>query len=151
MLGLRCSWCPGSAPMPKLQRLYALPPATGATAASQRLQRKSPRRGGSLQAEDVHATAVRDNRLHGPAATLVEGYRVGAVRRLLQSRPVVPLTVLSFYKERRRPRSARRWRTPVACVTSARLVPDSTSSAGGSVASMLFASRRISKQDTSST
>jgi hypothetical protein len=27
VLGLRCSWCPGSAPMPKLIGLYALPPA----------------------------------------------------------------------------------------------------------------------------
>ena len=29
VLGLRCSWCPGSAPMPKLLGLYALPPARG--------------------------------------------------------------------------------------------------------------------------
>jgi hypothetical protein len=29
VLGLRCSWCPGSAPMPKLLGLYALPPAAG--------------------------------------------------------------------------------------------------------------------------
>jgi hypothetical protein len=28
VLGLRCSWCPGSAPMPKLLGLYALPPVT---------------------------------------------------------------------------------------------------------------------------
>jgi hypothetical protein len=27
VLGLRCSWCSGSAPMPKLLGLYALPPA----------------------------------------------------------------------------------------------------------------------------
>jgi hypothetical protein len=27
VLGLRCSWCPGSAPMPKLLGLHALPPA----------------------------------------------------------------------------------------------------------------------------
>ena len=27
VLGLRCSWCPSSAPMPKLLGLYALPPA----------------------------------------------------------------------------------------------------------------------------
>jgi hypothetical protein len=27
VLGLRCSWCPGSAPMPRLLGLYALPPA----------------------------------------------------------------------------------------------------------------------------
>jgi hypothetical protein len=27
VLGLRCSWCPGSAPMPKLLGLYPLPPA----------------------------------------------------------------------------------------------------------------------------
>jgi hypothetical protein len=26
VLGLRCSWCPGSAPVPKLLGLYALPP-----------------------------------------------------------------------------------------------------------------------------
>jgi hypothetical protein len=32
VLGLRCSWCPGSAPMPKLLGLYALPPAAGAMA-----------------------------------------------------------------------------------------------------------------------
>jgi hypothetical protein len=29
VLGLRCSWCPGSAPMPKLLGLCALPPARG--------------------------------------------------------------------------------------------------------------------------
>jgi hypothetical protein len=34
VLGLRCSWCPGSAPMPKLLGLYALPPATAARARS---------------------------------------------------------------------------------------------------------------------
>jgi len=28
VLGLRCSWCPGSAPMPKLIGLFALPPAS---------------------------------------------------------------------------------------------------------------------------
>jgi hypothetical protein len=27
VLGLRCSWCPGSAPMPKLLGLYAVQPA----------------------------------------------------------------------------------------------------------------------------
>jgi hypothetical protein len=27
VLGLRCSWCPGSAPMPKIVGLHALPPA----------------------------------------------------------------------------------------------------------------------------
>jgi len=27
VLGLRCSWCPGSAPMPKLIGLFTLPPA----------------------------------------------------------------------------------------------------------------------------
>jgi hypothetical protein len=26
VLGLRCSWCPGSAPMPKIVGLHALPP-----------------------------------------------------------------------------------------------------------------------------
>jgi hypothetical protein len=30
VLGLWCSWCPGSAPMPKLLGLYALPPVVGA-------------------------------------------------------------------------------------------------------------------------
>jgi hypothetical protein len=30
VLGLRCSWCPGSAPMPQLLGLYALPPAGAA-------------------------------------------------------------------------------------------------------------------------
>jgi hypothetical protein len=30
VLGLRCSWCPGSAPIPKLIGLFALPPAKGA-------------------------------------------------------------------------------------------------------------------------
>jgi len=30
VLGLRCSWCPGSAPMPKLLGLFALPPTRGA-------------------------------------------------------------------------------------------------------------------------
>jgi hypothetical protein len=34
VLGLRCSWCPGSAPMPKLLGLYALPPVTVARARS---------------------------------------------------------------------------------------------------------------------
>ena len=28
VLGLKCSWCPGSAPMPKLMGLFALPPST---------------------------------------------------------------------------------------------------------------------------
>ena len=28
VLGLRCSWCAGSAPMPMIAGLYALPPAT---------------------------------------------------------------------------------------------------------------------------
>ena len=27
VLGLRCSWCPGAAPMPVITGLYALPPA----------------------------------------------------------------------------------------------------------------------------
>jgi hypothetical protein len=30
VIGLRCSWCPGSAPMPKINGLHALPPAAGA-------------------------------------------------------------------------------------------------------------------------
>jgi hypothetical protein len=30
VLGLRCSWCPGSAPMPKITGLHALPPAANA-------------------------------------------------------------------------------------------------------------------------
>jgi hypothetical protein len=30
VLGLRCSWCPGSAPMPKLLGLHALPPQAAA-------------------------------------------------------------------------------------------------------------------------
>jgi hypothetical protein len=30
VLGLRCSWCPGSAPMPKILGLHALPPAATA-------------------------------------------------------------------------------------------------------------------------
>jgi hypothetical protein len=30
VLGLRCSWCPGSAPMPKIIGLHALPPAANA-------------------------------------------------------------------------------------------------------------------------
>jgi phage FluMu protein Com len=29
VLGLRCSWCPGSAPMPKIMGLRALPPSMG--------------------------------------------------------------------------------------------------------------------------
>jgi hypothetical protein len=33
VLGLRCSWCPGSAPIPKLLGLYALPRAGVAIAA----------------------------------------------------------------------------------------------------------------------
>jgi hypothetical protein len=33
VLGLRCSWCPGLAPMPKLLGLYALRPAASATTA----------------------------------------------------------------------------------------------------------------------
>jgi hypothetical protein len=33
VLGLRCSWCPGSAPMPKLVGLSALPPARRAETA----------------------------------------------------------------------------------------------------------------------
>jgi hypothetical protein len=35
VLGLRCSWCPGSAPMPKLIGLFALPPARRSRPASQ--------------------------------------------------------------------------------------------------------------------
>jgi hypothetical protein len=31
VLGLRCSWCPGSAPMPKILGLHAFPPAANAT------------------------------------------------------------------------------------------------------------------------
>jgi hypothetical protein len=34
VLGLRCSWCPGSAPMPKLLGLFALPPARRADIAT---------------------------------------------------------------------------------------------------------------------
>jgi hypothetical protein len=34
VLGLRCSWCPGSAPIPKLLGLYALLPAKTAGARS---------------------------------------------------------------------------------------------------------------------
>ena len=34
VIGLRCSWCPGLAPMPKLIGLFALPPATRAGAAA---------------------------------------------------------------------------------------------------------------------
>jgi hypothetical protein len=33
VLGLRCSWCPGSAPMPKILGLHALPPAATAVGA----------------------------------------------------------------------------------------------------------------------
>ena len=33
VLGLRCSWCPGWAPMPKLIGLFALPPARRAETA----------------------------------------------------------------------------------------------------------------------
>ena len=32
VLGLRCSWCPGSAPMPRITGLHALPPAVRHTA-----------------------------------------------------------------------------------------------------------------------
>jgi hypothetical protein len=32
VMGLRCSWCPGSAPMPKIVGLYAWPPAARAGA-----------------------------------------------------------------------------------------------------------------------
>jgi hypothetical protein len=34
VLGLRCSWCPESAPMPKLLSLHALPPVSAARASS---------------------------------------------------------------------------------------------------------------------
>jgi hypothetical protein len=34
VLGLRCSWCPGSASMPKLLGLCALPPAAGSALGS---------------------------------------------------------------------------------------------------------------------
>jgi hypothetical protein len=33
VLGLRCGWCPGSAPLPKLIGLFALPPARRAQTA----------------------------------------------------------------------------------------------------------------------
>jgi hypothetical protein len=35
VLGLRCSWCPGSAPIPRLLGLYALPPARRAVTQAQ--------------------------------------------------------------------------------------------------------------------
>jgi hypothetical protein len=34
VLGLRCSWCPETAPMPRILGLHALPPAAKATAAN---------------------------------------------------------------------------------------------------------------------
>jgi hypothetical protein len=34
VLGLRCSWCPGSARMPIITGLHALPPAVGRTSAA---------------------------------------------------------------------------------------------------------------------
>jgi hypothetical protein len=34
VLGLRCSWCPGSAPMPRILGLYALPPAAKVVASN---------------------------------------------------------------------------------------------------------------------
>jgi hypothetical protein len=34
VLGLRCSWCPESAPMPRIIGLYALPPAAKAAASN---------------------------------------------------------------------------------------------------------------------
>jgi hypothetical protein len=34
VLGLRCSWCPGSAPMPRILGLHALPPAAKAAASN---------------------------------------------------------------------------------------------------------------------
>jgi hypothetical protein len=34
VLGLRCSWCPGLAPMPKLLGLHAMPPAQAANGAA---------------------------------------------------------------------------------------------------------------------
>jgi hypothetical protein len=30
VIGLRCSWCPGSVPMPKITGLHAFPPAAAA-------------------------------------------------------------------------------------------------------------------------
>jgi hypothetical protein len=36
VLGLRCSWCPWAAPMPKLLGLYALPPSRSAMSAGAR-------------------------------------------------------------------------------------------------------------------
>jgi hypothetical protein len=33
VLGLRCSWCPANAPMPKLMGLFALPPSRRAQTA----------------------------------------------------------------------------------------------------------------------
>jgi hypothetical protein len=34
VLGLRCSWCPESAPMPRIFGLYALPPAAKVVASN---------------------------------------------------------------------------------------------------------------------
>src|SRR5712671_3804860 len=34
VLGLRCSWCPESAPMPRILGLHALPPAVNAAASN---------------------------------------------------------------------------------------------------------------------
>jgi hypothetical protein len=36
VLGLRCSWCPESAPMPRILGLHALPPAAKAAASNLR-------------------------------------------------------------------------------------------------------------------
>jgi hypothetical protein len=78
--------------------------------------------------------------------------------RLVSARPLLTAAgpcqlqrASTFYRAPLRPRSARRWRTRGARLTSARLVSDSISPPSGSVALMLFASRRTSRQDTSST
>ena len=48
VLGLRCSWCPGSAPMPRILGLHALPPVATA-AATPVSQDEAPGDGGELR------------------------------------------------------------------------------------------------------
>jgi hypothetical protein len=59
VLGLRCSWCPGSAPMPKLLGLYALPPGAGAPARPVRSDNRTSRQqsGGPLSEVQQTRTA----------------------------------------------------------------------------------------------
>jgi len=107
------------------------------------------------------ASGLRGLHLHEGLTLVRSNERLGDIRRADMPCASYPLLTAAgpcqiqraptFYRAPLRPRSARRLRTRGARVTSARLVSDSMSPPSGSVASMLLASLRTSRQVTSST